>query len=62
MTWSQAGFHIELELVSVEPALVSTLTANLTNIIIDAEVTCQQPFPVRQTQSGRFSLASMAFI
>jgi hypothetical protein len=61
-TWSQPGFHIKLELVSIESALVSTLTANLTNIIIDAEVSCQQSLPVRQTQSGHFSLASMAFI
>ena len=57
--WSQPGFHVELELVSVEPALVSTLSANLTNIIIDAEVTCQQSLPVRQARSGRFSLAGI---
>lgn len=61
-TWLQAGFRVELELVSVEPVLISTLTANLTDIIIDAEVTCQQVFPVTQAQSGRFSLASILCI
>ena len=63
-TWSlpHHGFSAKLELVSTEPELASTLIANLTYIIIDAEVTCQQSLPVRQTQSGRFSLASMAFI
>ena len=58
VTWSRTGFYFELNLVSVEPVLVSTLTANLTNIIIDAEVTCQQSFPLGQAQIGHFSLAS----
>ena len=63
-TWSlpDHGFCVKLELVSNEPVLVSTLTANLTNIIIDAEVTCQQSLPVMQTRSGRFTLASTVFI
>ena len=61
-TWSRAGFHAELKLVSIEPVLVSTLTANLTDMIIDAEVSCQQYSPVIQTQRGHFSLASMVFI
>lgn len=54
--WSQFGFRIELELVSVEPMLVSTLSATLTNMIIDTEVTCRQS---SLTQTGRFLLASM---
>lgn len=53
--WSQPGFRIELEFVSVDP-IVSTLSANLTNMIIDAVVTCRQS---SQTQTGHFSLASM---
>ena len=53
--WSQSGYRIELELVSVEPELVSTLSANLTSIIIDTEVTCHQS---SQAQTDRFSLAS----
>ena len=57
-TWSQPGFHVELNLLSIESVLVSTLSANLTSIIIDAEVTCQQYSPVVQAQSGYFSLAS----
>ena len=63
-TWSpyQAGLRAELALVSIDPVLVSTLTANLTNIIIDVEVTCQQSFPVIQTRRGYFSLASTVFI
>ena len=56
--WSLSGFHIELQFVSVEPGpvLVSTLSANMTNIITDAEVTCQQS---SQAQTGHFSLASI---
>ena len=61
-TWSQAGIHVELKLISVEPVLISTLTANLTSIIIDAEVTCQQYSPVVQAQTGYFSLASNVII
>ena len=64
--WSQPGFHIELEFVSIElefvsiePELVSTLSANLTNIIIDTEVTCHLS---SQAQTGRFSLASIITI
>ena len=57
--WSEPGFHIELELVSVEPMIVSTLSATLTNMIIDTEVTCRQS---SQAQTGRFSLASMIII
>ena len=55
-TWLQSGFRVELEFVSIEPILVSTLSANLTNIIIDAEVTCQQS---SEAQTGHFSLASI---
>lgn len=58
MTWSQDGFHVELKLVSNEPILVSTLSANLTSLLIDAEVSCQQYSPVVQAQSGHFFLAS----
>ena len=57
--WSEPGFRIELELVSVEPMIVSTLSATLTNMIIDTEVTCRQS---SQAQTGRFSLASMIII
>ena len=56
--WSQVGFRAELELVSVEPVLISTLSASLTNILIDAQVTCQQSFPVSQMQTNYFTLAS----
>ena len=58
MTWSRDGFHVELKLVDIEPALVSTLSANLTSLLIDAAVTCQQYSPVVQAKSGHFSLAS----
>ena len=58
MTWSRDGFHVELKLVDIEPALVSTLSANLTNLLIDAVVICQQYSPVVQAKSGHFSLAS----
>ena len=54
--WSEPGFRIELELVSVEPMIVSTLSATMTNMIIDTEVTCRQS---SQTRTGRFSLASI---
>ena len=59
ITWSQVGFRVELELVSVEPVLVSTLSANLRDIIVDAEVTCHQSFPVSQAQTDRFTRASI---
>ena len=53
-----AGFHVELELVSTEPVLVSTLSANLTGILIDAKVTCEQSYPEKRTQSDYFTLTS----
>ena len=55
-TWSQVGFRVELELVSVEPVFVSTLATNLREIIIDARVTCQQSF---QAQTNYITLASI---
>ena len=61
-TWSRAGFRVELNLVSTELELVSTLSANLTSIIINAEVTCQQYSPVIQSQIGHFSLTSNVLI
>ena len=63
-TWSSTNpeYHVELKLVSVEPVFVSTLVTNLTNIIIDAEVQCQQDFPTGQIQNGRFTLASKVLI
>lgn len=62
ITWSQVGFRIELELVSIEPTLVSMLAANLTDIIIDAGVTCEQSFPEHQVQRDHFSLASIMIL
>ena len=56
--WSQAGFKVELTLVSVEPVLVSTLAANLTDTLVGAEVMCHQAFPVNQILSGHFNLTS----
>ena len=58
ITWSQVGFRVELELVSVDPVFVSILSANLREIIVGAEVTCQQSSPVSQVHTNRFILAS----
>ena len=53
-----AGFYVELELVSIEPVLVSTLATNLTGVIVDAEVTCAQSLSMNRAQSDRITLAS----
>lgn len=53
-----AGFYAELELVSIEPVLVSTLATNLTGITIDAQVMCAQSSSGNGAQNDRITLAS----
>ena len=58
MVWRRdsAGFYLQLELTSIEPVLVSTLSTNLTEILINAQVTCAQSR--NRAQSARITLAS----